>query len=78
MGSAVPTNEDRNLVNLILTSAGYDRTTAQTIVEYALKWADAQMWKRVITYGGSLLSNFDRNQLVKAWQQFSFVEVRPR
>lgn len=78
MNSLTPTDEDRKMVGLIMKTLSNDKSTTETMMDYAVKWIDAPMWRTVVDKSGSSLSNIDRNKLIEGWQKLSFENVRPR
>jgi len=74
-----PTSEDRLWASRVMTkSISLNKEQAIFMLELAMKWGDAAMWKQVMKGPSCALGVLDVNMLLKAWKAFSFEIVRLR
>ncbi|KAJ3510104.1 hypothetical protein NLJ89_g4866 [Agrocybe chaxingu] len=72
-----PTTEDRLWVDRLLQkSTSLDKGQVSVLLDYALKWRDADMCKRVMKCPSCPLTGSDLTILIKIWKTFSFETVR--
>jgi len=77
--SQPPTSEDRLWASRVMTkSISLNKDQAIFMLELAMKWGDAAMWKQVMKGPSCALGVLDVNMLLKAWKAFSFEIVRVR
>ena len=71
-----PTDKDRLWATRLLeNSTSLNGVHALTLIGYALKWQDLNLWKGAMKCPASTLANIDNALLLKAWKLFSFEAV---
>ncbi|KAF8954905.1 hypothetical protein BDZ97DRAFT_1970033 [Flammula alnicola] len=71
-----PSEDDRRWVERILKSTtSLNKEQVLKVVEYARRWRDVNMWKRIMKANICTLGNLGTEELVKAWKAFGFEGV---
>lgn len=74
-----PSSEDRLWASRVMTkSISLNKEQALFMLELAMNWGDAAMWKQVMKGPSCALNVLEVNMLLKAWKAFSFEIVRVR
>ncbi|KAF4617001.1 hypothetical protein D9613_008504 [Agrocybe pediades] len=75
--SQTPTSEDRYWAGKVLsTPTQLSREHVLLLMDYALKWKDLGLWKKVMSCPMCTLQHVEVGLLLKAWTLFSFEDVR--
>ena len=82
ISSEVPTEEDRGLVEFVLSHAHYNRpTAAQAATHAAALWEDLALWSRAlaVAQGGDILPPIlDDGTVASALEAFGLDKLKPR
>lgn len=71
-----PTDEDRLwATRLLQNTTTLNQIYVLTLMDYALKWQDLNLWKGAMKCSASTLKNIDKALLLKAWKIFSFEAI---
>ena len=78
--SAVPpTESDLNWMDRILEKGNtLKKEQVLELLDYALEWQDLTRWKKIAQLGSCSLQAAGFDTILKAWQLFSFEDVRVR
>ncbi|KAF9564500.1 hypothetical protein CPC08DRAFT_247955 [Agrocybe pediades] len=72
-----PSSKDRYWANRVVQApTQLSSNKALTMMDYAFKWKDVVLWKKVMSCPMCTLKNVDTNLLLNAWALFSFEDVR--
>ncbi|KAF4616998.1 hypothetical protein D9613_008503 [Agrocybe pediades] len=72
-----PSSKDRYWANKVVhTPTQLSSNKALTMMDYALKWKDEVLWRKVMSCPMCTLKNVDTKLLLDAWALFSFEDVR--
>ncbi|KAK0489113.1 hypothetical protein IW261DRAFT_395208 [Armillaria novae-zelandiae] len=76
--SETPTPDDLKIANLVIDRLNVqNKQSAISMSEYAIKWKDLEMWKRIVKAIAFDLSVYGLDGLVNAWRTFTFEDIRP-
>ena len=74
-----PTAEDRLWASRLLQKlSALTPEHIKTLMDYALKWKDLEIWKGLMKSCSCSLGGVTKDLLLKGWQTFSFEKVRVR
>ncbi|KAF9525403.1 hypothetical protein CPB83DRAFT_818559 [Crepidotus variabilis] len=72
-----PTDDDRTWASRVVgRNNSLSAQQAKTMLAFALKWRDANMWKTIMKTPTCTLQSIDEKYLLEGWQTFSFGAVK--
>ncbi|KAK0501477.1 hypothetical protein EDD18DRAFT_1066392 [Armillaria luteobubalina] len=75
--SETPTPDDLKIANLVIDRLNVEnKQFAMPMSEFAIKWKDLEMWKRIVKAIAFDLSAYGLDGLVNAWRTFTFEDVQ--
>ncbi len=76
--SETPTPDFLKIANLVIDRLNVqNKQSAMSMSEFAIKWKNLEMWKRIVKATAFDLSAYGLDRLVNAWRTFTFEDVRP-
>ncbi|KAK0467210.1 uncharacterized protein EV420DRAFT_672155 [Desarmillaria tabescens] len=77
-GSEVPTADDLKIANLVIDRLNIqNKQSALSMSEFAIKWKNLEIWKRIVKATAFDLTAYGLDRIVTAWRTFTFEGVRP-
>ncbi|PBK72531.1 hypothetical protein ARMSODRAFT_882642 [Armillaria solidipes] len=75
--SETPTPDDLKIANLVIDRLNVqNKRSAMSMSEFAIKWKNLEMWKRIVKATAFDLSAYGLDRLVNAWRTFTFEDVQ--